>query len=131
MKSRTESMIYNAYKLNLTPITGAELFKRQYQLLDMNETAEFKKAKHKILCANGYTDKSWKDVLSQASHFYFCGDELMNKTNNEIKQLCKQHDVHNPIYQLNYMYDQLKNCKSKHVTRHKNEQNVFVYNWLP
>ena len=131
MKSRIETLLYNAHKINLTPITGAKLFEIQQSLLDMNITTEFKKAKRKIIIANGYTDESWKAVLKKSMSFYFCPDAQMAKANNEIKQLCKQYDVHNPAIYRNYLYDLLKNCKSKHVTRYKNERNIFVYCWLP
>jgi len=127
--SRTEYLMFHAHALGLTPITGADLFAKQQQLLDISLTDEFKRAKHEILIKNGYDKASWNDVLTQSGHFWFCGDELMNKTNNEIKLLCKKFDVHNPMRELHYLYAVLKNCKSKHISREKNNNNIFVYKW--
>lgn len=104
VESRLELLLRKAQGRGLTPITIADLFPLQNELLEPPPESPFWEEKEEILARHGYTPETWGEVLQQAARFYFIPTKEMEECNKEMRALAFQYDNRTPAWSIDHLY---------------------------
>ncbi len=106
--SRVELCLYFLITQGIQAASGKQIHEAgpaASEYFDKLLPPSFFKAKAAILKKNGFTKKSWDEVLNQSRSFYFLPSEATDRVNNEIRELCKNYLMTNGVnYLLNYTH---------------------------
>lgn len=114
--------------------TGRTIFNAQDKAADYYTDLlpkEFHKRKAAIIKENGFTPKSWQEVLVAAGSFYFIPSESMKNANNAIRKLCSQYVLMNgTIHGTNMLYATLENLYERGTLERsaKSDRVPYLYN---